>query len=408
MGVAGSPPAATPRLHAAFVVVLGALSAFGPLCLDMYLPALPDLAPALDSTATAAQFTLSACILGLALGQLIAGPLSDTVGRRPPLVVGVLLFTAVSAACAVTTSMPLLIALRFVQGVGGAAGIVVGRAVIADRYTGSLAASYFAAMAAINGLAPIASPIIGAQLLTVGSWRLVFWVLAGIGVLLTAATYLVIDESLPADQRTSGGLRSTLRSFIVVLRDRAYVGYTLTGCFVAAAMFGYISGSPFLMQDGFGLSAQQFSFMFAVNGAGVVLATYTGGRLLRWFSAVQLLGAGVVQATLGSALLAAAIGLGWGVWPVMAGFFVLVSSVGLALTYSAAVAMQRQAAVAGAASAVFGLAQWVLAAAAAPVVGFGDRSAGTAVAITAVICILAAGASFWMARRADPATAHLR
>ncbi len=387
-------------------MVLGALSAFGPLCLDMYLPSLPALAPALHSTDSAAQLTLSACILGLALGQAVAGPGSDRVGRRIPLLVGVALFTVVSAACAVTTFMPLLIVLRFVQGIGGAAGIVIGRAVVADLFAGRAAASYFAAMAAINGFAPILSPIVGGQILRVGTWRTVFVVLAVIGLVLVIATYVVISETLPRERRGAGGLRGTAAAFGTVLRDRGYLGYTMSGCLVAAAMFGYISGAPFLLQDGFGLSPQWFSVCFGANGTGIVLATWLGRHLLRHIDSAVILRAGLAQSGIGAVFLAVAVFGHLGLWPVLAAFFVMVSAVALALPPAAALALDRHRPIAGAASAVFGLAQWILAAAAAPLVGLGERAEGKAVAVVALVCVaVAAGFLALTRRRGSPRVA---
>ncbi len=390
------------------MVALGALSAFGPLCLDMYLPALPELAPALHSTDAAAQLSLAACIVGLAVGQLCVGPWSDRVGRRRPLLAGVAVFAVVSAACAVTTSMPLLIVLRFVQGAAGAAGIVIGRAIVADKYTGRVAASYFAAMAAVNGFAPILSPIIGGQLLRVGTWRTIFWVLAGIGVLLVVVTAAVVHESLPVERRATAGIGATFRVFGIVLRDRVYVGYTLAGCLVAAAMFGYISGSPFMLQDGFGLTAQQFSLCFASNAAGIIAATWVGRALLRRTDSVRILRLGIVQACAGALVLFVAVTAGLGLWPVLVGFFVMVSAVGFALPHASALAMDRHRETAGAASALFGLAQFALAAVAAPLVGIGDRAVGTAVAATALSAIVLAALFLGMARRAGRRPSQLR
>ena len=178
----------------------------------MYLPALPELPADLSSTATSAQLTLSACIVGLGVGQLIAGPLSDRLGRRGPLLVGVAIFVVASAVCAITTSMTLLIVVRLVQGAAGAAGIVIGRAVIADLFTGKVAAAYFSTLAAINGLAPILAPVIGGQVLRVGTWRTVFWVLAGIGVVLFVLAALAVRESLPPERRAGGGFAGTVRA----------------------------------------------------------------------------------------------------------------------------------------------------------------------------------------------------
>ena len=391
------------RGSVALVVTLGALSAFGPLCLDMYLPALPQLPTDFSSTAGAAQLSLTACIVGLAIGQLFVGPLSDRVGRRLPLTAGVALFAVVSALCAVTTSMPLLIALRFLQGAAGAAGIVVGRAVVADMFAGSAAAAYFSTMAAINGLAPILAPVIGAQVLRVGTWRTVFWVLAGIGVLLWLATVLVVRETLPPERRSRHGWSGTLSAFRTVLADGVYLGYVLAGTAVCGAMFGYIAASPFLLQDGFGLSPQQFSACFAANALGIVLATQAGRLLLRRFQPVALLGWGVGQAAVGAAVLTVAVVSQPGLWSVLVGLWIMVSSVGFALPMASALAMDRHRPIAGAASGVFGLAQYALGTAGTLLVGVGDRARGTALAVTAVSLIAVAAvaltAAVGLARR---------
>ncbi len=376
---------ATGRSRVGVIIALGSLSAIGPLCLDMYLPALPVLPGELNSTAAAAQLTLSACIIGLAVGQVITGPLSDRLGRRRPLLLGVALFALVSALCAVTTSMPLLIGLRLVQGAAGAAGIVVGRAVIADLFTGKAAASFFAAVASINGLAPSLAPVIGGQSLRVGTWRTVFWVLAGIGVVLLVLAFVVIRESLPAERRSAGGLAATLSAFGTLVRDRGYVGCVLAGSLVTAGMFGYISASPFLLQDRFGLSAQWFSACFALNALGIVAATQVGRLLLRRVSSLWLLSLGVVQGLLGAMLLAVTVAAGWGLAMVLVALFVMVSAVGFALPHASAIAMDRHRRIAGSASALLGLTQFALGAVTAPLVGLGDPASGVALAGTAVI-----------------------
>jgi len=380
------------------VVALGALSSFGPLCLDMYLPALPELPGDLESTASAAQLTLSACIVGLGVGQLITGPLSDRLGRRGPLLVGVAVFVAASVVCAVTTSMTVLIVVRLVQGAAGAAGIVVGRAVIADLFAGKVAAAYFSTIAAINGLSPILAPVIGGQVLRVGTWRTVFWVLAGIGVVMLLLAFFVIRETLPVERRSSGGMTGELRAFGTLLRDRGYTGTVLAGTMVSAAMFGYISASPFLLQDGFGLSAQWFSACFALNALGIVAATQVGRMLLHRTTSFALLSWGVGQALVGAVLLLVTVLAGWGLVMVLVSLFVMVSSVGLALPHSSAIAMDRHRRIAGAASALFGLAQFALGAITAPLVGLGDRTAGLALAVTAVVSVLIGVVALMVAR----------
>ena len=380
------------------VIALGALSSFGPLCLDMYLPALPQLPGDLSSTASAAQLTLSACIVGLGLGQLITGPASDRFGRRGPLLIGVAVFVAASVVCAVTTSMTLLIVTRLVQGAAGAAGIVVGRAVVADLFAGKVAAAYFSAIAAINGLSPILAPVIGGQVLRVGTWRTVFWVLAGIGVAMLLLAFFVIRETLPPERRSSGGMTGDLRAFATLLHDRGYTNTVLAGTMVSAAMFGYISATPFLLQDGFGLSAQWFSACFALNALGIVAATQIGRMLLHRTTSFALLSWGVGQALMGAVLLMVTVLAGWGLAMVLVSLFVMVSSVGLALPHSSAIAMDRHRSIAGAASALFGLAQFAFGAVTAPLVGLGDRTSGLALAVTAVVAVLIGVVALLVAR----------
>lgn len=399
-------PSVAPRAGAAWVAALALLSSFGPLCLDMYLPALPDLPAELGSTATMAQLTLSACIVGLGVGQLIAGPWSDRVGRRLPLLVGLLLFVLSSALCAVTTSLELLVALRILQGAAGAVGIVVGRAVVADRFSGPAAASYFAIIASINGLSPILAPVIGGQILAVGTWRTVFWVLAGFGLLLAVLTRFAVPESLPVERRIRRGRAGIAgdggtpggSAFRTLLTDRGYVGVVVAGSMVAAAMFGYISASPFLLRTGFGLSPQVFSICFAGNAIGIVITTQLGRRLLVRTSAATVLTVGVGQAIVGAVALLVVTLTGAGLVAVLVALFVMVSAVGFALPFSAAIAMDRHRRIAGTASALIGLAQYAFGALTAPLVGLGDRTTGVALGVTAVAASALAAAGLLLAR----------
>ena len=398
MGVTPAAPQSSSRGYW-LLITLGALSAFGPLCMDMYLPALPELAGSLHSTSGTAQLSLSACIVGLGVGQLVVGPLSDRLGRRRPLLIGLLLFVVASALCAATSSIGLLLVLRLLQGMAGAAGIVMCRAIVADRFSGAAAAAYFSTIAAINGLAPILAPIFGAQILRVGTWRTVFWVLTGIGVVLFVLTLVVVKESLPANRRASVGLGGTFGIFGRLLRDRVYVGYAIAGCAVCAAMFGYISASPFLLQDGFGLSPQVFSLCFAVNALGIVAMSYLGRVLLRRTTSLALLRWGVWQCAVGAGLLAVVLLAGLGLPFVLLALFVLVSSVGFALTYASVLAMDLHRSIAGSASALLGTAQYAFGAVTARLVGFGNRTAGTALAFTVLGAALVAVAGLWLAVR---------
>ncbi len=254
------------------LIILGALSAFAPLSIDMYLPALPALGRGFGASASQTQLTLNACLLGLALGQMIAGPLSDALGRRRPLLVGVAAYAAASLLCVIAPSIGALVLLRFVQGLAGAAGIVIARAVMRDWYTG-VAARYFSLLMLVNGLAPILAPVIGGQLRRVASWRGIFVTLALIGVLLLLATARGLPETLARADRHTGSVPATLATFRRLLADRSFVGHALSSGFAFAAMFAYIAGSPFVLQDIYGVSPQLFSIVCGMNALGIINAT---------------------------------------------------------------------------------------------------------------------------------------
>ena len=372
------------------LLILGALSAFAPLSIDMYLPALPALGRGFGVSAAQVQLTLSACLLSLALGQLVAGPLSDALGRRRPLLVGVAAYTVASLLCVLAPSVGALVAVRFVQGLAGAAGIVIARAVVRDRYAGVAAARYFSLLMLVNGLAPILAPVIGGQLLRVTSWRGVFVVLAAIGALLLLATASGLDETLAPADRHTGGLPATLATFRRLLADRFFVGYALSSGLSFAAMFAYIAGSPFVLQDIYGLSPQLFSLVFGVNALGIMAASQINGRLVDRAPLPRLLAVGLAMTALGGiAVLAAVLGhVGLiGVTPALC---VVVSSQGIVLPNATSLALSGHPRTAGSASALLGVLQYVIGAAAAPLVGVGGTA--TALPMAAVIAALGSAA----------------
>ncbi|WP_342555752.1 multidrug effflux MFS transporter [Paenibacillus sp. FSL R7-0652] len=379
---------AAPRIRMA--LILGTLSAFGPLSLDMYLPALPTLADEFGSSASYAQLSLTACMIGLALGQLLAGPLSDVRGRRTPLIAGLLLYTIASALCLVSPSMSSFVVLRFIQGLAGAAGIVISRAVVRDVYEGPELTRFFSLLMLINGVAPIAAPIIGGQILTYTSWRGVFILLGFIGVLALLAVIFGLGETLPAPKRSSGGLQQTLLTFGRMARDRRFMGYALTQGFASAGMFAYISGSPFVLQKIYGVSPQLFSICFAINGLGIILASQIAGRLAGKVSETRLLIAGLITAAAGGTSLLIAILAGGGLVSVLIPLFLVVSSVGLINTASFALAMADQAKSAGSASALIGVMTFLFGGLVAPLVGLGGDH--TAVPMGIVIACADLGA----------------
>ena len=387
-----SPPDTTapaPRLgeRARVVLILGALSAFGPLSIDMYLPGLPELGRSLDAPAWAVQLTLTACLAGLALGQIVAGPLSDRFGRRGPLLVGVAAYAVASLLCALAPSVAVLVVLRFAQGIAGAAGIVIARAIVRDMHSGVAAARFFSLLMLVNGLAPILAPVIGGQILTVTSWRGVFLVLTAIGALLFAATATGLHETLAPEKRHPGGVGETLHTFGRLLADRTFLGHALACGLAFGAMFAYISGSPFVLQDIYGASPQLFSVMFACNALGLVAASQANRALLLRFEPLSILRAALSVQALGAVALLVVVASGGGVWGIVALLFVVVASLGLVFPNATALALADHPRVAGSASGLLGVLQFIVGAAAAPLVGV----AGTATALPMALTIAVLG-----------------
>jgi DHA1 family bicyclomycin/chloramphenicol resistance-like MFS transporter len=370
-GVSRDPAAPAVRS----VVVLGLLSTFGPLSLDLYLPALPELADELAATPSAAQLTITACLVGLAVGQLVAGPLSDRFGRRRPLLVGLVAYLLASLACAFAPSVTVLVLLRLVQGLAGAAGLVIARAVARDLYDGRRLVVFFARLTLISGLAPVVAPVLGGQLSRVMSWRGIFVVLAGFGAVLLLAG-LAQRETLPAERRSTGGLTTTLRGFRVLLHDRFFVGAALSAGLAGASMFAYISGATFVLQRIHGLSASSFSLVFGVNSVGIMAMSQLAARLNRRWTPVRVLGLGLALNLVGATALGATVLLGLGLGFLVGSLFVMVSALGLVFPTATALAMADYPEQAGTASSLLGLGQFVFGALVAPLVGIaGEETA---------------------------------
>ncbi|MBO2436091.1 multidrug effflux MFS transporter [Actinomadura nitritigenes] len=363
-----------------------------PLSIDMYLPALPRVASDLSTGAVQAQLTLTACVAGLAVGQAVAGPLSDALGRRRPLLAGLAAYAVASLLCVAAPNVETLITLRVVQGAAGAAGIVIARAVVRDLYDGAAAARFFSSLMLVNGLAPILAPVIGGQLLRVMPWPGVFGVLTGIGVALLLATLAGLGETLPPERRETGGLRATARTFGALARDRSFTGPALALALAFAAMFTYISGSPFVLQDVYHLSPQAFSVAFGVNSLGIVAAGQVGGRLAGRVPLGRLMAAGLATVAAGGLLLLGAVLAGGGLPAVLPALFLVASGQGLIMPNATALALAgRPPRVTGSASALLGLSQFALGGAAGPLAGIaGPRTAVPMAVAIAVLSLLAA------------------
>lgn len=369
-------PAARSGRRLGAAAILGVLSAFGPFSLDMYLPALTRVAEDLHASTSLTQLSLTACLVGLALGQLLVGPLSDVRGRRMPLVAGLVLYTVVSLLCLLSPSIWSFVGLRFLQGLAGSAGIVLSRAVARDMYSGTELTKFFSLLMLVNGAAPIAAPVLGGQLLRVTDWRGVFLVLSLIGLVSLLGVLFGLPETLPPAKRTKGGLGASLRAMVRIAGDREFMGYALSSGFVSAAMFAYISGSPFVLQDLYGVSSQTFSFIFAANGLGIILASQLAGRLAGRVGERRLLVAGLLVAAAGGVSLLAVIAAGAGLAAILPLLFVVVSCVGLVGTASFPLAMRNQGQAAGSASALLGVMSYIFGGLVMPLVGIGGS--GTA------------------------------
>lgn len=354
-------------------LVLGSFAAIGPLSLDMYLPGLPSLADDLNSSTSLAQLSLTACMLGLAVGQIYLGPLSDSKGRRMPLILSLAVYSASSLACAFVPSVEMLLLMRFIQGVSGAGGIVISKAIVRDLFSGTELTKFFSMLMLVNGAAPILAPVFGGQLLQFTSWRGVFIVLCILSMMMIAAAFWGLAESLPKELRNEGSIANTFRTFSRLAKDRIFIGFAFSQGFVSAAMFAYISGSPFVLQNLYGVSAQMFSLIFAINGVGIILASQVTGRLAGKVKEGVLLVFGLYMAMTGGMILLTGILLQAGLIIILIGLFLSVASVGIVGTTSFALAMENQRSHAGSAAALLGLIPFILGAIVAPLVGLGGE-----------------------------------
>jgi Bcr/CflA subfamily drug resistance transporter len=372
---------------AGLILVLGALTAVVPLAIDMYVPGFPAMTQGLGASEPAVQLTMTAFLAGLVSGQLLVGPLSDALGRRRPLLVAISLFAVLSVACALAPTVAVLTGTRFLQGVAGGGCMVLARAIVADRFHGPDLPRHYALMAMVLGVAPIVAPVLGGAVLSVSTWRVIFVVLAVIGVLLLFAVLLRVPETLPRDRRAGGGPGGTLRTMRRLAGRRALLGYVLTAAFSSAVLFSYIAGASFVLQDGYGASPAQFGLIFAANAAGMLAAGAAFGALSRRVRLGTLLAAHVTIAfagTLAHVLLLAA-GLG-GLAVTCACLFVTLFGLGGVFPACMTLAQMLGRDASGATSALLGAVQFLLGALASPLAGL----AGTSSAVPLALIMLAA------------------
>jgi len=384
-------------------LTLGALTAFAPMSIDMYLPGFTALQHDLRATPEAVQRTLVVFFLGLALGQAFWGPVSDRYGRKRPLLLGIALYGAASVGCALAGSIDRLLLWRLLQALGGCAGIVIARSMVRDLYPPVDAARVFSRLTLVLGAAPILAPMAGAALVQALGWRAIFVALAGFGLLCFAAA-AALPESLPASARSRASqhpVRQALRTYGALLRDRSYIGFALSGALGQSAMFAYIAGAPFVFMQVFGLRPAQFGWLFGSNALGLIAASQLNHALLARVTSHALLGWALRSLVVWAVLMLALslLGIG-GFWAVALPLFAALCSLGFSFPNATALALAHQAGRVGSAAALLGSLQFTLAALSGSAVGlFAAQSAAPMAAVCCGFAVLALAAHRGLAPR---------
>jgi DHA1 family bicyclomycin/chloramphenicol resistance-like MFS transporter len=391
------------RRHVQLIIVLGSLIALGPLTIDMYLPAFPQLADELDASAASVQLTLTGMLGGLAVGQLVIGPLSDAFGRRRPLLAGLMLHTVASLVCALAPDVHVLAAVRVVQGFAGAAISVVALATVRDLFSGVAVARTISRLMLVIGLAPIIAPSLGGFILEVTDWRGIFVVLAAAAVVLIAVAFVGLRETLPVERRRSARVGATLRTYRSLLGDGTFVALVLMGGLMFASIFAYVSGASFVLQEGFGLSERTFGLVFGANALALTVLSQVNPVLIRRFGQVDVLtGAILVSGVAAVALVLTGVTGAGGLAGVLVPLLVVLGAAGLALPNTPSLALNRHGEAAGTASAMLGFVQFGVGAVVAPLVGvFGTTTSVAMGAVMLGVTGLAAVLMFAVVRR-DP------
>ena len=377
------------------VVILGGLAAFAPLSFDMYLPAFPELATDFGASASAIQLTLTSCLVGVAVGQLVFGSLSDARGRRGPLLVGLVVYTVASALCALAPDAPTLAGLRFVQGFAAGAAVVASRAVVRDLHSGTAAARFFSSLMLVNGLAPVLAPSIGSAVLEVTTWEGIFLVLATTGVLLVGAVALGLPETLPRERRREAGLRRVLAGFGEPLSDRWFVGHALALGLAVSGVFAYIAGSSFVLQDVYGASPQLYGVLFGLNAVFLVAGAQVNAHLLATRSPRSLLRVGLLMLVVAGVALVVIVSLPKAeLETVMAPLMLQMASWSFVQANALALALTDHPEVAGTAAALLGVSQYAFGAFTAPLVGLGGSDTALPMALVIAACAVGAAVAF--------------
>lgn len=395
------PAGAEIPITVGLVVALAVQNAVPPFATDMYSPAFPQVAQDLATSATAVGLTLTAFFVGMGLGQVVGGAVSDQRGRRRPLIVGGVVCSLGAVVCALAPSIAVLMIGRFMQGMGGGVSAVVGRAVVVDVARGDRLAQIMSILMAVGGLAPMIAPVAGGAVLSVASWRAVFWCLVVFGLLMTIMAAVFVPESLPVERRQAGGLRRFASGVGELVRHRSYLGYMLTSSFSSFAMFAYIASSSFVLQEIKGLSPMAFSLFFAATAGSQMLLSVVNARIVGRIRPRRLIGMGLSASTIGVAVVAfSVLLLDVALVPLCIGFVLLMSAQALVFGNASALSLGTVRHVAGVASALLGLVQAVANAASAPLASSGGGTTAVPMVAVMVVGVVGAWSSYMLVGRA--------
>ncbi|QDH21943.1 Bcr/CflA family efflux MFS transporter [Saccharibacillus brassicae] len=390
----------TGRERLGLALLLSTLGILGPLNIDMYLPSFPGIALDLGAQASLVQLSLTACLIGLAIGQIIVGPISDARGRRGPLLISLLLFAASSVMCALSTSIEMLIAARFLQGLTASGGIVLSRAIVRDVFSGRELTQFFSLLMVINAVAPLLAPIAGGVVLLLpgSSWHTIFYFLGLLGFLILLTVGFKLKETLPPDKRVPSTISHSLRTMGSLMKDRSFMGYALTLGFIHGGSFAYVSGTPFVYQDIYGVSPQTFSILFGINGIAIIAGSFIIGRFSSVVSERSLLRLGVITASSATLLLLIATIVQGPLFTIVVPLFIYMITIGITATSTFTLAIARQGHRAGSASAVLGLFPLLIGSLVSPLVGLNETTPVPMGAILFVTALLGAVAFFGLTR----------
>ncbi|MCY8207192.1 Bcr/CflA family efflux MFS transporter [Bacillus subtilis] len=385
-------PTGKERLALAFL--LGMLAILGPLNIDMYLPSFPEIAEDLSASASLVQLSLTACLVGLTIGQLIVGPVSDAQGRRKPLLICIFLFALSSLFCALSPNITTLVAARFLQGFTASAGLVLSRAIVRDVFTGRELSKFFSLLMVITAVAPMVAPMTGGAILLLpfATWHTIFHVLMIIGFLLVLLIALRLKETLPPEKRIPSSIGTSVKTMGSLLKDRSFMGYALTVGFIHGGSFAYVSGTPFVYQDIYGVSPQVFSILFGINGLAIISGSFIIGRFGGIIHEKSLLRIAVITAMIATAVLLTMTMIHGPLATLVISIFIYMITIGMVLTSTFTLAMEKQGHRAGSASALLGMLPLLLGSIVSPLVGINETTAvpmGAIMFVTAAIGSLA-------------------